>query len=212
MENGKKKQTILVMFSGGVDSTFMLYHYLKNTDLNVHVHHISLRYPSEPRWKEEDIASRRIVEYCRKIRPFDYSESCFELGFYKYVGRDSDTQLLMASKVAPNLEGEVHVAIGWHNKDHTSIIERERRIRVTQNVWHALHDAYDPLFSNSVSRELLFPILEMGISKKEMIKMLPRELLQMTWSCRRPIKGDKGISRPCGKCHPCKDIKEALTV
>ncbi|RLA80191.1 MAG: hypothetical protein DRG78_11470, partial [Epsilonproteobacteria bacterium] len=95
------KNTILVMFSGGVDSTYMLYHFLKNTEHNIHVHHISLRYPSEPRWKEEDNASREIIKYCRKIRTFEYSESRFDFGFYRYVGRDSDTQLLFASKVAP---------------------------------------------------------------------------------------------------------------
>ena len=45
--------TTLLMLSGGVDSTFMLYHYLTQTSDAVHAHHISIRYPHLPRWTME---------------------------------------------------------------------------------------------------------------------------------------------------------------
>lgn len=209
----KSKKTILVMFSGGLDSTYMLYHYLKNTDYAVHVHHISLRYPSEPRWQEEDVSSRKIVELCRKIRSFEYSESRVDIGFYKYVGRDSDTQLLMASKVAPNLKGEVHLALGWQSSDHQDdLLNGRAQSQVTEKLWDALCESMDKPFNQNISRVILFPLIEMKLKKKQMITMLPRELLQMTWSCRRPIKSKEGVSRPCGKCHPCTEIKEALVI
>lgn len=211
LKQKQSRQTVLVMFSGGVDSTFMLYHYLKNTDFKIHVHHISLRYPSEPRWKEEDISSRKIVEFCRNIRPFDYSESRVDVGFYKYVGRDSDTQLLMASKVAPNIKGKVSIALGWLYSDYQDDILNGRATgRITEKLWEALCDSMDKNLGENVDREILFPLIDMKISKKEILKAIPQELLILTWSCRRPVKDNKNISRPCGKCHPCSDIKMAL--
>ena len=208
----QSKKTILVMFSGGLDSTFMLYHYLKNTDYKIHVHHISLRYPSEPRWQEEDISSRRIVEYCRKIRSFDYSESRVDIGFYKYVGRDSDTQMLMASKVAPNIKGQVAVALGWQYSDYQEdLLNGRAQNRVTERLWEVLCESMGEQFSRHVSREILLPLVEMKVSKKEMIQLCPKELVALTWSCRRPKRDEKGVSRPCGECHPCKEIKEAVT-
>lgn len=155
------------MFSGGIDSTFMLYHYLKNTDYDVHVHHISLRYPSEPRWKEEDIASRKIVELCKSIRKFEYSESRVDLGFYKYVGRDSDTQLLMASKVAPNLNGYISIALGWQiNALNNEVFNERSKKRITEKLWEALCNSMDLDFGKNINRELLFPLINMKLSKK----------------------------------------------
>lgn len=195
------------MFSGGVDSTYMLYHYLKNTKYDIHAHHISMRYPSEPRWKQEDIASRKIMEYCKKIRPFGYTESLFAIGFKRYVGRDSDTQLLVASKVAPNLKGKVHVALGWMNDDRESEVDALRmRNNVTQKLWEAFCGSMDRPFGDNVQRKLLFPLMDMDLCKKEIVKDMPKELLDMTWSCRRPIRDKDGNIKPCGKCRPCKKM------
>ena len=204
------KETVLVMFSGGVDSTFMLYHYLKNTDYKIHVHHISLRYPSEPRWKEEDIASKNIVQYCQNIRSFDYSESRMDFGFYKYAGRDSDTQLVMAAKVAPNIKGPISLALGWQYSDYQEdLINGRAKERVTEKLWEALCESIDYGLDKHINREILLPLVQMKLSKKEMLKILPLELLRLTWSCRRPLKDKNSVSRPCGKCHPCREIKEA---
>ncbi len=196
------------MLSGGVDSCYMLYYYLTQTDYAIHAHHISLRYPSEPRWEQEDSACRNIVEYCRRIRTFDYSESRCDIGFKRYVGRDSDTQLLMAARVAPNLRGEIHVAIGWESSDMESDVFRHRfENNITQNLWKALCDSMDYPYGEYVSRELLFPLIEMKLDKVSMFNALPKELTQNTWSCRRPAKDADDNIIPCGECKPCKTIR-----
>jgi hypothetical protein len=41
MISPKEEETILVMLSGGVDSTYLLYHYLRHTSHPVHAHHNS---------------------------------------------------------------------------------------------------------------------------------------------------------------------------
>jgi acyl-coenzyme A synthetase/AMP-(fatty) acid ligase len=204
-------ETVLVMFSGGIDSTYLLYHYLVNTDYRLHVHHISMRYPSEPRWKEEDIASRKIVEACRKIRAFDYSESRFDFGFYSYVGRDSDTQLLIASKIIGNIKGPVALALGWNYSDHRHDLRNGRAAnRVTETLWETLCDGMDASLAERVDREIQLPILRQKLTKDAIIKRLPEALLDLTWSCRKPVKGKDGISRNCGKCAPCREIAVSL--
>lgn len=207
----ERSQTVLVMFSGGIDSTYMLYHYLMHTEYKVHVHHISMRYPSEPRWQEEDVATRNIIKLAKKIRPFHYSESRVDFGFYKYVGRDSDTQLLMASKVAPNIKGKVSLALGWLYSDYLEDLENGRaENKVSEKLWDALCNSMDHKYGEHISREILLPLVEMKLNKKELIEQLPQEFLKLTWSCRKPQKGENGVSVPCGKCHPCRSIKEVL--
>ena len=94
-------ETVIVMLSGGLDSVYLLYHYLTKTDLDVHAHHIVLKTPSEDRWEEEVKASRAVEKYCKnQYRDFQYSESYWEFPFLKYVGWDSDLCLLTASKIA----------------------------------------------------------------------------------------------------------------
>lgn len=196
------------MLSGGVDSCYMLFYYLTQTNYAVHAHHISLRYPSEPRWEQEDIACRNIVEYCRLIRPFDYTQSRFDIGFKRYVGRDSDTQLMVAAKVAPNLKGDVHLALGWEKSDFELEVNRQRaKNKVTENLWNALCDSIDYPLGEHISRTILYPLMELDMDKGKMIAALPDELVKMTWSCRRPVKDADDNIIPCGVCKPCMTIR-----
>ena len=202
------QKTILLMLSGGVDSCYMLYYYLTQTDYAIHVHHISLRYPSEPRWEQEDIACRNIVEYCRRIRGFDYTQSRFDIGFKRYVGRDSDTQLMVAAKVAPNLKGEVHLAIGREKSDWELEVNQERaKKNISGRLWNVLCDGIDYPLGEHISRTILYPLMELDMDKGKMIAALPDELLKMTWSCRRPVKDTDDNIIPCGECKPCKTIR-----
>lgn len=196
------------MLSGGVDSCYMLYYYLTQTNYTIHVHHISLRYPSEPRWEQEDIACRNIVGYCRHIRPFDYTQSRFDIGFKRYVGRDSDTQLMVAAKVAPNLKGGIHLALGWEKSDFELEVNRQRaKNKVTENLWNALCDSIDYPLGEHISRTILYPLMELDMDKGKMIAALPDELVKMTWSCRRPVRDSDDNIIPCGECKPCKTIR-----
>ncbi|MGD2045982.1 MAG: hypothetical protein PVJ80_16620 [Gemmatimonadota bacterium] len=194
-------QTVLLMFSGGVDSTWLLHHYLSETDLRVHAHHISIRYPHQKRWRAEDPACEKIVDWCRNnLRGFEYSVSRFELDFHR-IGWDSDLQLLVASKVALNLgPGPITLALGWCTDDLERPRVRERQERgITPRLWEALcESAGRPL----LSRTIAMPIVEQGLSKKDLLDQLPDGLLELTWSCRNPVF-THGTPRPCGECHAC---------
>jgi hypothetical protein len=44
--------------------------------------------------------------------------------------------------------------------------------------------------------------------KKEIIKLLPKELLDLTWSCREPIIKSEEEFVECGKCRACIEKQE----
>jgi len=65
----KIKKNVLVMFSGGLDSTTALYKLLKETDYNIYVHHVLLK-DTTSRWKYENKACHQILTYLKNIRNF----------------------------------------------------------------------------------------------------------------------------------------------
>jgi 7-cyano-7-deazaguanine synthase in queuosine biosynthesis len=203
--------TVLLMLSGGVDSTFMLYHYLTQTTDTVHAHHISIRYPHLPRWKMEDPAVQRIVAHCReKYRHFDYSESSFSLNVNRDAGWDSDLQLLVASKIVPNIQADhVTVALGWCMDDMARPEVATRAARhVTPNLWRALWESIDN--NKHVNPKLDMPLIKAKLRKVDMLRQMPPELLRLCWSCRGYLETIRdGV--PCGQCTSCKFNQQAFT-
>lgn len=204
-------ETILLMFSGGIDSACLLHYYLTETDNPVHVHHISIRYPRLMRWKMEDPAVKEILEYCRSnYRGFDYSESRFDMGPLNVVGFDQTLLLMVAGKVAPNLPGDkVTVALGHcYNDIEAPEVQELAKRKTMHKLWMALRDCC--IYNRdkvSPKRERVF--LDKKWDKEEVIRRTPPELLRLCWSCRRPdfFKG-KGI--PCGCCSTCEKVESIL--
>ena len=48
--------------------------------------------------------------------------------------------------------------------------------------------------------EWVFPVYD--VRKEDLARELPAELVEMTWSCRRPLDTPGGY-RPCGACTAC---------
>lgn len=199
-------ETILVMLSGGLDSVYMLYHYLTETSHPLHVHHISLRYPQFNRWIVEDPASRKIVDYCQQqYRFFEYSESRFDMQKLNEVGMDSDLHLLVASKLAPNLGGsKVALALG-HNYDDDPVVSMPTRL---DKVWLALLDRVRQ--KERIVQDILKPLIALKLTKEDICRKMPDALLRMCWSCRMP-NFSHGPVAPCGWCKTCKKIEGILS-
>jgi len=200
--------TILLMLSGGVDSARMLHHYLAETDLPVHAHHVSIMNRIENRWRQELLAVQRIVQHCQaRYRPFGFSRSaCDFTALPRYIGWDSDLVFLAATRVAVNLPGErIRVAVGWSADDLKRAVVRERMERgVPHRVWEALRDSVD--HAGRLDHELDLPLLD--LSKAEIVRRTPGELLDLAWVCRRPLV-ESGQARPCGICHACRLFAES---
>lgn len=215
MESQEEKQnldTILLMLSSGVGNAYTLYWYLTETEHPIHVHYISQRQKISPCWGAEDEATRNIVDFCLShYRPFDYSESRFDFPFDKYIGSDSDFDLVVAARVVPNLPGErVTVALDWSQEDDylnpPHLIKERLERKVSANFWKALCASIHE--DKNVNPEFVVPLEDMKLSTTDIVRKLPPELLALCWSCRSP-RVIRGKFIPCGDCHSCKKIKAA---
>lgn len=190
----------LIMLSGGLDSAYVLYKTLKETSDNVWAHHIILKNLVEVRWEEELESTKKIVEYCQKIRKFEYSESEWGFNFKRYLGWDIDLVVFTAAQIIPNIYhyGKVTLVTGRVKEDDQVNASVNQTIH-TQALWEAVikkHEKY-------VEKEISKPIRH--LYKKDIIKDIPKELFDMVWYCRRSDEG-----KPCGRCRSCRDIQKAL--
>lgn len=191
----------LIMLSGGLDSTYLLYRALKETNDKVWAHHIILKNLSENRWEAELKATKKIVEYCKNIRGFGYSES--EWGFYfkKYIAWDADVVAFVASQIVPNisLRNEKVVLNTGRVQEDDKIATSIRQMEYSQAIWEASTKKYEKL----VEKEIAKPIKH--LSKKDLMKDMPQELIDMVWYCRHDY--NNGV--PCGQCKSCRDMQKA---
>lgn len=181
------KPNTLIMFSGGLDSTGVLYK-LINSKEELLVHHLYLS-NKENRGEAESIAVKNIIEYMRKIREFSYTESYHE--YPAYNGNfmwDSDIYNFVAGTICLSLKSIKEVAIGRTKSD--SGLDRSQRGTKILNI-----------LSPNVKK--IFPVGDM--TKKEIYEMLPEDLRELTWSCRKPIYKENNIE-VCKTCKTCLEI------
>ena len=190
----EQKQTILAMYSGGLDSLGMVYLLLTEyTDYHIHIHHVHNK-NVEDRHRAEAIAVDLAIKELERLSfKFTYSES--EIGtvaFGKNFLFDTDSMNFFAGYVASVNKDIVKVAMGMQANDHNHALD-VRRQRGNQ------------ILGAFTSAEKIYPVL--NLSKREIYNRLPESLRNMFWSCRRPVYNEKSIA-PCGKCDTCRKLQE----
>lgn len=197
-------ETILVMLSGGLDSTYLLYHYLKNTNYNVHAHHVILKSKTELRWRHEKKASEDVVEYCKKnVRQFKYTFNTWGWGSVRNIIKDISLVSVIAALIVREVSGDkIYLATGRVADDN----ERPESYNLYESdeagvLWRTVFDARQ--LNKKIEPIIQRPLVDM--SKRDLINNMPKKLFEMTWSCRTPNNG-----KPCGVCHACKDLKNSL--
>ena len=189
--------TTLVMFSGGLDSTAMLVKLLVGTPDELRVHHIRMA-NREQRADAEQAAVERIVAWCRsRYRPFRYSESALDFLELAAIPIDYLCVAFVACQVAIDTPGCDRIALAALGCD-TDIENRAARQR---RVFDALYECYRARKLGEPELEWIYPVFHS--TKQELAARLPRELLELTWSCRRPLRESNGGFRPCGTCKAC---------
>ena len=191
----EQKQTILAMYSGGLDSLGTVYKLLTEDeykDYNIHIHHVHNKNVEE-RDKAEAIAVKLALGELKKLGfSFQYSDSL--IGTQPYGDTfmfDSDSINFFAGYVCMANPDIKKVAIGMQSTDSSHTIEA--RIIRANNILRAF-----------TSAEKIYPVLDM--TKREIYDMLPTPLRDMFWSCRHPNYNEKSIA-PCGKCNTCVKLK-----
>ena len=188
--------TTLVMFSGGLDSTAMLVKLLSHSEEELRVHHIRIA-NREARAEAEQAAVERIVAWCAsRYRPFRYSESALDFRELEAIPIDYLCIAFVACQVAIDTPGCNRIALAALARD-TDI---EKRCARQRRVFDTLYECYRARKLGEPQVEWLYPVYH--ASKAELAASLPRELLEMTWSCRRPVRDGDGW-RACGACKAC---------
>ena len=191
--------TTLVMFSGGLDSTAMLYRLLTQTDQDLRVHHLRM-VNREGRAQAEQEATEAVVAWCRaNCRPFRYSESGIDFADLDTVPIDYLTVAFVACQVVIDTPGCNRIAVGTL---HADLDEVKRKVSVAQRtVFEAMYACYRARKVGEPVVEWIYPVYEM--TKAQVAASLPPALRDASWSCRRPVKAGAGY-RICGECKPCR--------
>ena len=182
------------MFSGGIDSTAMLVKLLTEDADELRVHHIHMQ-NREGRDEAERRAVDSIVSWCRgRYRPFRSSESGLDFRGLEAIPIDYLSIAFVACQVAIDTPHCTRIAVGALAAD-TDIENRSARQR---RVFEAMYACYRARKLGEPHVEWIYPVYD--LPKDEIVAALPAELLDLTWSCRRPVDG----RRPCLVCKACK--------
>jgi 7-cyano-7-deazaguanine synthase in queuosine biosynthesis len=185
------------MFSGGIDSTAMLVKLLTEGTDELRVHHIHMQ-NREGRDAAEQRAVNSILSWCREhYRPFRYSESGLDFRALEAIPIDYLSIAFVACQVAIDTPRCSRIAVGALAAD-TDIENRSARQR---RVFDAMYECYRARKLGEPSVEWWFPVY--AVPKADLARELPPELVELTWSCRRPVETPQG-HRPCGACKACK--------
>jgi 7-cyano-7-deazaguanine synthase in queuosine biosynthesis len=194
--------TTLAMFSGGMDSTAMLARLLAKDDDELRVHHIRM-VNREGRDGAEQRAVEAIVAYCRAhYRPFRYSESALDFAELAAIPIDYISIAFVACQVAIDTPRCTRIAVGSLSTD-TDIVNRSAR---QQRVFQEMYACYRARKLGEPEVRWVFPVYD--TPKADLARELPPELLDLTWSCRRPVRAGVGW-QPCGACKACHARRES---
>lgn len=186
----------MINFSGGVDSTYAAYDALRSKQ-SVLLHHCVLKSTTN-RWVEEKKSVDFALNYFSKmgLNKYVYVESSFDYGKISYMIYDVEIIGFLTGLVLrnPKYKSVDRVVISVNANDPSARnINTPRRVKA-----NALTDIL-------MNREVSFEYPYINITKKEMIKNLPKDLVKGLWWCRKP-RGDQ----KCGRCNPCKEINPIM--
>jgi len=196
----ESKLTALVLLSGGIDSVAVLANVLVHSQLHVHAHHVELA-NRENRARAENDAVADVIDYCwTHFRDFEYSSSVNEFRVTP-KGYDLIVTLFHAAMVCLAANPRPDFVMTGHF--HTSRARAVFGTRMLNSCFGFARNA--PLW--------LRPLDAMTDSKQiktDIYRSVPRELAELSWSCRTPVVSKDGFS-PCGECYACKAFDAART-
>lgn len=206
---------ILLLFSGGVESTVLLKHFLKDTEELIYVLYTKLGYDdiSKKRISEQTKAATDVLNYFKKnYRDFNYGSVEFNLNnvtrqqhLKNSFGFDEQWNIFFASIYA-KLNGIKDIWIGQFSYNDYHRIEfnldpLEWYYNGTLEKYALLGSAldfnfYKNLKINFPSRNFKKQGIDSFKSKKEAFNYLEPQLQEMVRSC-------EGEEKFCGKCFKC---------
>ena len=179
----------LIQLSGGIDSAYVLWHWLKNNPNDIClVHHINL-INHEGRNSVESKAVKDILNYLEQsgMGNYIYLENTFDYGNLSFIIKDVEVCGFHLGLIIRNPR--------WHIKEILLPIYGHETKR------EAVRRKLVDLVSYQKKVLLTYPL--MGRNKGDVMAEMPKELLNLCWYCRTPKN-----SQPCGTCKTCKEVEK----
>lgn len=202
----------LVLFSGGLDSTYSLLSLLTVSDVDVLI--VRSEVIGYLKNIAEDIARKKVLDYCTEI---------YGKGTYQYRIRKTYTVTSAGETYNQyDLLGQpalwLDAAIGVIQADrHSSLVMSYCAgdsilpfLDRLQKWWINMYSVRRAIFHGDIP-ELSFPLR--CFAKKDMINKLLEtshsKVLDLIWTCETPVekkRRNKLLVTPCNKCIPCKNL------
>jgi len=198
----------LLLFSGGIDSTYSLVRLLGETRDLVYVHHVHFIDPTHQasRIDFETIAPqvREPLAWMREqMRDFEYSQSLIDVSMFATRARENTSLMFFAAQAAMNygfspfdrilLGVNADTDPGWNPDSPVYAWRRTLLVRMLRSVWECDEVPYLYFWNPRPS-------------KRAMLESLPEELARRTFSCSAPVPDPEHPSgqSPCGVCPKCQ--------
>lgn len=191
----------LVLFSGGIDSTFVLFDLLTNTDDIVLAHHVHL-VNREGRYRAEAAACKRIVAWLKEnCRDFFFTESLVDRRRFRAVGADAITVAFEGGIAASNFLIDTMIMphrflLGLNLEELNSLEERSAGSD-KHAMLAAMAAATWPNKPPKYQRPTLLP-------KADCIRRMGPQLTALCWTCRTPVERADGEFDECNECRTCE--------
>lgn len=193
------KRISLVMFSGGLDSTWTLVKLLRDTDDHVLAHRIDML-DNHGRFAEERKAAERVLAYCREnYRPFEISRSMIDQRGFNTQGIDN----LSAGHEAGVIAGAFHRMTG-HAIDRCLLGHAVEEVTPPERFGQASVICRLNCESGPAPEVEILP----PVTKAEAASDLPYDLFRLVWYCRLPLRGEGDEILACGSCRTCERMAD----
>src|SRR5690606_8052860 len=190
----------LLLLSGGIDSAYCMWKALSE-GRSLLVHHVHLT-NHVGRVRFEARAVERILEWMRNqgLTSFTCTESSFDYGTLRFVVKDHNIWALMIGIIAADPR----------NRQITRVIRPDHYDSLPSGPdgpgMRRAHRRYRNIAYEVCERELVWEHPIQHMMKADVIRAMPRDLLECCWWCRKPTSDGK----PCHRCYTCRLVDQAL--
>ena len=197
----------VIPFSGGIDSTAALYKTLtENPNEYYLIYRIQLiNGTSGHRTIRESMAAEKILHWmeAQGINNFAFRSLSFDYSSLGMMPPVWDSEIInFVASVVVQAKPEIFEFIEGAIKDDYEDEGFEERLEKIAGIFYTSSGRKPENF------KFIFPLKDM--SKYEIMKYLPGELLALTWSCRYPEIGPPYTFVRCHKCPQCDIIDKII--
>ena len=194
----------LLNLSGGIDSVYALYkHLTTKPNETLLVHHCELKTPQN-RFEKETEAVKAVLNWHSQKGLTNYvyiktSFDCRELGIRPLDGQViafMNGILFQNKKYRTIKYTYINTPKDEYQRLGTRLLQKQ------QDSYRLIRSIPQHTFLRTYSHNLQPIYTVKHLSKQQIIEQMPKELVQLSWSCRTPRD-----NKPCQKCHTCLQLK-----